>query len=156
MGEKVTKIKGFWNSFLDKNSDINRETKYDYWSFGDTEELVNNLLKLVLEGKKTGTSSLDDAYKEGDLKPQEGSCSIVTDFSGNPKCVIKIIKVKTLKFKDVTEEMAALEGEGDLSLKYWRDVHIEFFNRSYYKDTDEKFTEDKLIIFEEFKVVYRG
>lgn len=50
----------------------------------------------------------------------------------------------------MTEELAKLEGEGDLSLEYWKNVHYEFF-KSYNKD----FNDDTKVVFEIFKVVYK-
>ena len=37
---------------------------------------------------------------------------------------------------DIDDTWARTEGEGDLSLEYWREVHIEFFNK-YFPDFQE-------------------
>ena len=49
--------------------------------------------------------------------------------------------------------MAAKEGEGDLSLDYWKKVHIEFFTKEC-EDAGDKFTEDMPVVFVEFELVY--
>ncbi|WP_294034417.1 ASCH domain-containing protein [uncultured Moraxella sp.] len=52
-----------------------------------------------------------------------------------------------IRFDEVDETLAKKEGEGDLSLAYWRTVYQEFF---------EKFGvfDDKMwLIFEEFTVI---
>lgn len=57
------------------------------------------------------------------------------------------------KFKEITEEEARLEGEGDLSLDYWRKVHEQFF-RTEYEEKEKKFSEEIPVIFERFEVIY--
>jgi hypothetical protein len=37
--------------------------------------------------------------------------------------------VATVPFEEVSEEFAAIEGEGDGSLRYWREVHWTYFGR---------------------------
>lgn len=53
-----------------------------------------------------------------------------------------------MKFSEMTEELSKLEGEGDLTLDYWRKVHMEYFT-----SFDKTFNEDSLIIFEIFELV---
>ena len=53
-----------------------------------------------------------------------------------------------MKFNEMTEKYASLEGEGDLSLDYWKKVHSDFF-KSFYP----AFSEEDKIIFEIFKVI---
>ena len=111
------------------------------WSFGvDNDKLI----ELVLMGKKTATTS---NYDENEL-PIIGEESIIHFDNEKEACVVKTIDYKIMKFKDMTEELASLEGEGDLSLDYWRKVHFDFF-KSYNPD----FNDDTLVVFEEFKVV---
>lgn len=111
------------------------------WSFGIDN---NYLIDLVKTKKKTATSYL---YNENDL-PIVGEESIICFDDKKDACIIKTIDYKVLKFKDMTEELAKLEGEGDLSLKYWKDVHYNFF-----KAIKQDFTEEDKIIFEIFELV---
>lgn len=52
-----------------------------------------------------------------------------------------------MKFKEMTEDLAKLEGEGDLSLEYWKNTHYNFF-----KSYNSKFNNEILIVFEIFEV----
>ena len=56
-------------------------------------------------------------------------------------------------FNEVTKEFAHAEGEGDLSLDYWRDVHRDFFSDGL-KDLNKSFEENMLVVCETFEVVY--
>jgi uncharacterized protein YhfF len=46
-----------------------------------------------------------------------------------PVCVIETTQVHVSPFEEVSEAFAAAEGEGDGSLKYWRDAHWPYFAR---------------------------
>ena len=55
--------------------------------------------------------------------------------------------MRLIRFCDVTEELARKEGEGDLSLDYWRQEHKEFFER------EGSFSENMELIAEEFELI---
>lgn len=98
------------------------------FAFGGTEEMADELAQLVVDGKKTVTSSLRETYTaEGEELPQAGELAIVTDGRGVPRALIAITKVEVIPFREVDAEIARSEGEGDLSLEYWQRVHAEFF-----------------------------
>lgn len=100
----MNNILEFWNRFLDdKKLDLN--TRYlEAFHFEMTEELANSLLELVLTGQKKATASSLLSWKAEGTMPKEGDYSIVTDWAGNPRCVIQTTKVTVLPFKDVDYE----------------------------------------------------
>ena len=53
----------------------------------------------------------------------------LTDWGGTPLCVIETTHVEIVPFDRVDEGFAATEGEGDGTLRYWRDAHWRFFSR---------------------------
>ncbi|MBK4877302.1 hypothetical protein CUZ94_0850 [Enterococcus faecium] len=59
-----------------------------------------------------------------------------------------------LPFSEVTKEHAWKEGEGDRTLAYWRKVHAEFFKHAYKEALNIEFTEEKLVVYEEFEVIF--
>ncbi|MFJ1627039.1 ASCH domain-containing protein [Marinilactibacillus psychrotolerans] len=147
------KIEQYKNAFL-KATNRSLETEVEIFSFGDTAEMADELGKLVLQGKKTGTSSGYDLYAKDETKPYKGQLSIVLDSEDSPICVIENINVETIPFNKVTKEHARKEGEGDLSLEYWKKAHLDFFPRYYKEELDIEFSENHRIIYEEFKVVF--
>ncbi|TFH31677.1 MAG: ASCH domain-containing protein, partial [Anaerolineales bacterium] len=54
---------------------------------------------------------------------------------------------------EVDEEQAYLEGEGDRSLAYWRDVHWNFFSRECAQIGREP-SEHMPVLCERFKLVF--
>lgn len=138
-------VKSYWKNFLGTRPDL-KNHPFDAWSFGGNADL---LLSLVLEGKKTATSSLLSVYQDGSVPmPKPDSYSIILNSFGEPKCVVHLIETKIKKFCEMDAEHAFEEGEGDRSLEYWRKVHLEFF--SAYPD----FNQNSEILCEKFKVVF--
>lgn len=124
------------------------------WHFELTEGACNYLLNLVLKGQKRATASSVLGYQiEGEEIPQEGNLSVITDWEGNPRCVVRTTRVQIIPYKDITFDIAKLEGEDD-SLESWRKNHREFFIEEG-KELGYQFSEDMEVIFEEFEVVER-
>ena len=119
-----------WSRFRAVNRDVRDDAEYQVWYFGNTPEMASELAELVLIGRKTATASLaaTDAIKP-DEAPFAYGYSIVTDFYGEPVCVVQTVEIRHLPFAEVDAQFAFDEGEGDRSLSYWRSVHHEYFSR---------------------------
>ena len=110
------------------------------WRFG-----INNdcLVNLVLSGKKCATTSL---YNYCAI-PVIGEESILTYLNGSKACITKTSRVIVTEFKNITWDLAKLEGENN-SLEEWRCEHVKFF-----KSIDEKFDDNTKVVFEVFEVL---
>lgn len=145
-----TETINYWEAFLEKNPNLeySKDLKLDAWSFGNSPEMADDLVNLVLEGKKAATCSLLRVYHEFDeTVPTVGRYSVILDGADLPKCIILLTDTFIRKFNEVDEAHAFEEGEGDRSLKHWRKAHLELF--SNYKN----FKEDEYVLCERFKVV---
>jgi uncharacterized protein YhfF len=116
------------------------------FSFGDSPELANELLALVLSGTKRATCW---AASQGLLSAEVGKSMVVLDGRGNPKAVLKTVELTKRRFDEVDEAFAFDEGEGDLSLEYWRSAHARYFTRLGH------FAPDMMLWCERFKLVER-
>jgi uncharacterized protein YhfF len=96
------------------------------FSFGDGPDLANRLLELVLSGTKCATCW---AESQGLLSAEVGKMMVVLDGQGVPKAIVKTIALTKRRFDEVDEAFAYDEGEGDRSLKYWREAHTRYFTR---------------------------
>lgn len=119
----------------------------DVFAFGDNEARLNDsLLALVLSGKKTGTAT----YPIPDpLHWAPGDYAVVVDSESRPRAVIRTVSLVRSAFKDVTEEFALSEAEGDY--KAWREGHIWFWKES---QKEMGFSEDSVILCERFELVF--
>jgi uncharacterized protein YhfF len=131
------------------------EMTYQSWYFCDNQEDANELVELVMSGTKRGTASLYILYERANERiPAAGDLSVLTDWDGIARCIIRDKNVTIVPFKDISEEHAMIEGEGDKSLDYWRRAHINFFTREL-EGMGAEFNEDVLVVFEEFEVVFQ-
>lgn len=146
----------FWEAFCDHNMDLNKdELYYDVWQFLDGKRGCDRLASLCLAGIKTATSSVYETFELDEMKvPEEGDYSIILDSDEVPLFIIKDTKVEIKKFGEIEAEFAEKEGEGDQSLEYWRKVHEKYFKEKC-EEYGIEFSEDTLILCEEFEVVFQ-
>ena len=94
-------------------------------SFGVGAEQETRLAALIVAGRKRGSTT---AGLQGQPTRMDRR-KVVLDGTGRPVAIIRTVNYEKLTFDRVTEEHARLEGEGDLSLAYWRDAHERFFRK---------------------------
>ena len=114
------------------------------FAFGDSPELADELLGLVLIGKKTATCW---AASEGDKGVDVGKRWIVKDGQGRPSAVLETIEVMRRRFGEVDAAFAHDEGEGDRTLADWREAHTDYFTRR------SEFSPDMELYCERFRLV---
>ncbi|SFO40384.1 Uncharacterized protein YhfF [Cohaesibacter marisflavi] len=119
----------------------------DSYAMGDSPELADELLALVLEGKKTAScDSLQLMQKDNIPMPRVGDKYLLLDGRQKPAAVIETVDVTIRRFDEVDEAFARAEGEGDLSYEYWRQGHKEYFTRN------GGFSEDMKLVCERFRL----
>lgn len=149
----IYKIDDFFNSFKLENNMI-FDVSYKAFHFCNDEYSANLLLELVISNQKKATSSLLHTYNllNEDL-PQVGDYSVICDYYGNPRCIIKNTNVRKFRYSEMTYDIVKLEGE-DLNLLSWQNNHMKFFLNEA-KNYNFILDNDFMIIFEEFKLIYK-
>lgn len=148
-------IAEFWRKFAATQQVDPTPRFLEAFYFDDNEPSANELAQLVLSGRKRATASLTWSLEQSGVPlPQPGSLSVVTTFAGEPVCVIETLRVDIVPFEEVTAEFAAVEGEGDGSLEYWRKAHAAYFSRECQRIG--RTPEPRMpVACERFAVVYR-
>jgi uncharacterized protein YhfF len=122
--------------------------------YGDSEVLSKELLSLIRSGRKrAGTGLLWGYEHDGEHIAKAGDIEIVLDHLREPALVTKIISSEIVPYCAVTAEYAAIEGEGDGSLEYWRKAHWAFFSREC-KRIGREPTESMPVICNVFEVLH--
>ena len=122
-------LESFWAGFRTRHPDAPEQVP-DAFHFCDNERDADVCADLVVAGQKLATaSSLAELEIAGLRPPSPGDWAIVTDFSGRPRAVIRTTSVEMRRFADVDAEFARTEGEGDLSLAWWRQAHRAYYER---------------------------
>jgi len=125
--------------------------------FSDDEIRRIQLLRSVVsyDALEYFLKEVQDKFEHESIKQMwENYLSIITDWNGEAQCIIETTNIDIVPYKDVTEEFAAREGEGDKSLEYWKRAHWSFFSREM-KEIGKEPTEDMLVVCEEFEVVFK-
>jgi uncharacterized protein YhfF len=118
------------------------------FTFGDNEELCDELLRLVRSGKKTATcEALREFGPEGEAMPVVGRRDIALNWDGTPALLLETLEVTQERFCDVDESFALDEGEND-DLHGWRRDHQAYFERH------GKFDPEMMLVCERFRVVH--
>ena len=148
-------IEELWAAFLAARPDVVRpEDTYSAWHFCDNQADADGLVDLVIAGGKRATAGALWSYEaEHEPLPQPGDFSVITDWSGAGRCVIRTTFVEVVAFDEVGEEFAAAEGEGDGSLAYWREAHWAAFSREF-AGTRRSPQPDMPVVCERFEVVF--
>lgn len=150
-------IQNYWQEFLSTlppDSPYHSKT-YISEGWGDGPEMADELGALIAAGTKTATcSALWEWEAEGESPPETGAVTIVLDGSGSPLCIVETVEVTVRRYNEVTADFAREEGEGDLSLEYWREAHRQFFTRTLPK-VGRGFSEDMPLVCERFRVIYK-
>jgi len=149
-------IDTYWNQFL---ASLPADSPYRGRDFiaegwGDGPEMADELGTLIAQGTKTATcSSVWEWEAEGQTPPGVGALTIVLDGKGEPLCIVETVEVTVRRYDEVDADFAHDEGEGDLSLDYWRTAHRRFFTRTLTKIGLE-FSEEMPLVCERFNRVY--
>lgn len=117
------------------------------WAIGDSPEMADELAALVVAGRKTASCGSLTSYLSEQNPVKVGSYHIILDGRQQPVCVIRMVALRLVKFSEVTESFARKEGEGDLSLDYWRREHQAFFTR------EGTFSMNMELVAEEFSLI---
>lgn len=144
--------KEMWRAFTARNPQAS-EAEYDAWCYGS--EAADTLAELTRDGVKTATASAYPLYElEGEPLPAEGEYNVILRRDGRAVCVTRTTRISLCPFHEVSPLHAWLEGEGDRSLRYWREVHEAFFTEEL-AQAGLKFTQDLMVVCEEFEVVFK-
>jgi uncharacterized protein YhfF len=147
-------LQEFWSRYLDASGADPATPIPQPWCFGDTVELADELIALVIDGPKRATAgSVADHEAEGEPIPVVGDRSIVMDGTMRPRAVLETTDVRVGPLSSVDDRFAWDEGEGDRTRGYWLDAHTWFFGRAYER-LGLRFHSDIPVVFERFALRY--
>ena len=150
-------INAYWQTFLSTRPADSAYHSKTYVAEGwrDSPAMADELGALIVQRLKTATcSSLWEWEAEGNPIPQKGLVTIALDGRREPLCIVETVEVTIRNYNEVDPNFAHDEGEGDLSLQYWREAHKNYFSRVLPK-IGREFSEEMPLVCERFKLIYR-
>jgi len=117
------------------------------FSFGDSPEMADALLALVLAGRKTATCGVIRDFGPAEPAPEVGRRDVVLDGAGRPAAVIETVSVRRATISEVELEFVLAAGEGENSVEEWLDSYRGYLDRN------GGFAPGLEVAFEHFRVV---
>lgn len=136
----------FWHQFIAEKKPEGNITSVGKSNIGKDPATSETLIKLIRRGKKRARIYRSDGME----LPKRGTYIIIADWDGLPRCVIKTIRSQIIRFNEITLEQVLKMGEDD-NIEDWLARHRDFF-----KTIGGDFSEDMTIVYEEFRLEYKG
>lgn len=150
----MTELDEYWNTFLTKTGRSMDDRCAGDLTFEAKGFVGDELLTLVLTGKKTALFSSFATFSiDGEPLPVADELYLVLDRSETPRCVIELEQVQIIPFNEVPWELAQLEGE-DEDLAAWKEKKQEYLEEEG-DILGFDFSPDIKLVFQKFKVVYK-
>ena len=117
----------FWETFLEETGTPENTVMQNCTYFGNTEEESVEILEQLLRGEKTAVGHCAAAYLATNQRmPKVGDYVMVTDYYGNPCCILHTLGVTIEPLPDVPGELKQAECPG-LSEEAWLERKQEEF-----------------------------
>jgi len=147
-------VTAFWERFLAMVGEPPPAGFTDVTTFGDSVELADELLALVIDGPKRATAGAVVEYEhDGVAIPAVGDRWIACDGRGRPRAVLRTTDVRVGALSSVDDAFAWDEGEGDRTRADWLRAHRAYFGRALAR-LGQRFDDDIAVVFERFEVDY--
>jgi uncharacterized protein YhfF len=118
------------------------------FAHGGPPAQTNLVLRRAIRGEKTATTSWPIPSP---LYWSVGDLSVILDGEGKPAAVMRTLSFRECMFKDVEEDFALAEGEGDYEA--YKSGHVEFYKRTE-EVVGERFGEESMVLCERFEVIF--
>lgn len=147
-------VAAFWARSLEADGGDPETPAPEAGAFGDTVELADELLDLVVAGEKRATAGAVAEYvATGEPFPKVGERWIVTDGSMRPRAVLETTEVRVGPLSSIDDEFAKDVGEGDRTRDSWLESHTWYFSRTLAR-IGVDFHAEIPVVFERFQVHY--
>jgi uncharacterized protein YhfF len=145
-------VVAFWDSYRAARGVPDQP--YDVCRMGDSAQMGDELLALILKGPKRATACLlRDVEVGGEMMARVGGHVVVLDGADRPRAIWRTRTVDVKPLNQVDSAFAWDEGEGDRTRADWLAIHNRYFAA---RARAEAFAFDDSMpaVFERFAVVW--
>lgn len=143
-------IDDFWLRCRAKLAPDDPGDRYRVRRIGNAQKLSESLLGLIISGEKTGLFSNPDEILP---RPTAAEYFVFTDFGGRPRCAVRLLEARLIRFADVGPGETACESPAARDVTAWREIHGGYWRRMREAEGGS-FSEDMLLLFQRFEVIY--
>ncbi len=142
----------FWARCSDQLGPAAQARGYIERRIGNSAELVDQVLELVISGEKTGTFSLPgELARQGPL-PRAGDYFILTRFDGSAACLVVLEECEEVPFDKISQRHIEVEAVAVRDLKLWQDFHRQYWTKVL-EAQGEVFKESQALLAQRFKLL---
>lgn len=117
----------FWEAFLEETGTPETTAVSRYTYFGDSEEASVAALEQLLSGEKTAVSHCVPAYlTTKQPMPRVGDYTMVTDFYGNPCCILHTTDVAIVPLPEISDALILQDCPGADRAQWLEARHREY------------------------------
>ena len=146
-------LAAFWSSACARLPGLAEGSGYQVRWIGLDHETTEQIIELIAAEDKTGTFTLPWIVERTDQPdPQVGDCIILIDFDGKPRLLVRLTRIHTAPFGEITEDDIAIDGSPVRSLDIWRPMHIQYWN-AMLAPFDLKVSDDMPVLVEAFELL---
>ena len=125
----LAELDEFWQAACSRNQGLADGPAYQVRWIGLDHETTEQIIELIVAKDKTGTFTLPWIIDRTDQPdPQIGDPIILIDFAGKPRVLVRLTKIYTVPFGEVTDEDTAIDGSPVRSIDIWRPLHTQYWN----------------------------
>ena len=152
-------IRAFWEGCRTKHGIV--QANYHVSTLVDPECLDPNVPtldlsdqpKLILAHQKRGTAHMAMDFEINNIPRRvTGDYWVILDPSENPIGLVRVTDVYESTFLSVPVSFSVQEGEGDMSLRFWREAHRDYFVLQCEK-IGIKWDESCVVVCESFELI---
>lgn len=125
---------------------------YSERCIGNSAEIVDQVLELVISGEKTGTFSLPDELARLGPLPRVGDYLVLTRFDGRAACLVVIESCEELPFDEIGPSHIQTEGSAVRDINAWRDFHRQYWG-AVLASRGESFSQSQPIVAQRFRLL---
>lgn len=126
-GFAVTQCDIFWQACRARLGAALPEAGYAVRRIGNRQALCEQLLELIITGRKRGTFSLPQLLEREGRLPEAGALAILTAYDGTPRCLVRYERCELVPFDQIGPEHLVLEGPAARHPAIWRQVHRDYW-----------------------------
>jgi uncharacterized protein YhfF len=152
----TTEIDNYWNKYLLTLPEAERnQIYYEADSWGNSDELAEQIAIVILSGEKTTTSRLEwEREKSNDPIDKIGDKSIVLNAQQEPVCIVEVTDIFIRPFDQVDAAFVYNYGEGSRDMDFWNKNMWEYYEAEC-AEIGLQATPDMPMICQVFKVIYK-
>jgi len=146
-------LEAFWSEACDKSPELTRGPGYQVRWIGLDHDTTEQVFELILAHDKTGTFTLPWIVEHTDQPdPQVGDPIILIDFNGKPRLLVRLARIYSVPFGEITADDIAIDGSAVRSLSIWRPLHTRYWN-TLLSPFNLQVTDDMPVLVEAFELL---